>query len=148
MSGEGVGLVDVLRAHLAKDRYDDEGGSVGTYCTCGGWTGDYFADGEAGPFDDHLAQVVADWLRERAADEAVQSEVSSRLVFDGVMAPRTSAMVVAIPTMHAFLTAVLGEDTGSRGAVGHRSGHLTASEPECDHSFQDSRDRPTCWGRA
>lgn len=48
----------VLRAHLPRDRYRDDGEAIGTYCTCGGWTGDYFADGEAGPFDDHLAAAL------------------------------------------------------------------------------------------
>jgi hypothetical protein len=55
-------LVRVLRLHLPRDRYRDDGESVGTYCTCGRWEGDYFADGEAGPFDDHLADEILEWL--------------------------------------------------------------------------------------
>ena len=52
-------LAAVLRTHLPRDRYDDDD-PIGTECTCGGWEGDYFADGEAGPFDLHLAAALAD----------------------------------------------------------------------------------------
>lgn len=69
-------LAGVLRAHLPRDRYDDEGHSAGTYCTCGGWEGDYFADGQAGPFDDHLAAAVLAHLRAVAADEGVRVETA------------------------------------------------------------------------
>jgi hypothetical protein len=61
-------FAEILAAHLPRDRYDEQGESGGTYCTCGDWTGDYFADGEAGPFDAHLAAVlnaaVDAWLEE------------------------------------------------------------------------------------
>lgn len=64
-AAEGPAMTDciaeirgVLRRHLPRDRYDDDSERVGTYCTCGGWEGDYFADGEAGPFDDHLAAMI------------------------------------------------------------------------------------------
>lgn len=56
MSGEEIAAL--IRAHIPRDRYDDDGESIGTYCTCGEWEGDYFADGEAGPFDVHLAEVL------------------------------------------------------------------------------------------
>lgn len=59
------GLREVLAKHLPRDRYDDDGQAVGTYCICGEWEGDYFADGEAGPFDDHLAAVVLAWVDAR-----------------------------------------------------------------------------------
>jgi hypothetical protein len=55
-------LVSILRLHLPRDRYRDDGESIGTFCTCRGWEGDYFADGEAGPFDEHLADVILEWL--------------------------------------------------------------------------------------
>ena len=64
----GEGLVGVIRAHIPRDRCDDEGQFVGTYCTCGDWEGDYFADGEAGPFDDHLAAAVLAWVDARLGE--------------------------------------------------------------------------------
>lgn len=39
-------LAAALRKHLPKDRYDGDEVHVGTYCSCGGWEGDYFADGD------------------------------------------------------------------------------------------------------
>lgn len=66
------GLATALGLHLPKDRYDEDGNSVGTYCTCGDWEGGYFADGEAGPFDEHLAQAVIRWLETVAGDAAVR----------------------------------------------------------------------------
>ena len=69
-------LEEVLRSHLPRDRYDDEGASVGTYCICGGWEGDYFADGEAGPFDDHVAAAVRAWLADRLADGGLREAVA------------------------------------------------------------------------
>lgn len=58
LKAESAQIVAVLREHLPRDRYDDHGNSIGTYCTCGTWEGDYFADGEAGPFDEHLAGAL------------------------------------------------------------------------------------------
>lgn len=69
----------VLGEHLPRDRYRDDGEAIGTYCTCDGWTGDYFADGEAGPFDAHLAAAlnaeVARWL----ADEGTRERVAKAI---------------------------------------------------------------------
>jgi hypothetical protein len=65
-------VVAVLSAHLPRDRYDDDGASVGTYCTCGGWEGDYFADGEAGPFDTHLATHVVPLIEQARREGAVE----------------------------------------------------------------------------
>lgn len=62
-----------IRAHLPRDRYDDDGAPVGTYCSCGGWEGDYFADGEAGPFDEHLAAMVGAWLGTDAGQRAAET---------------------------------------------------------------------------
>jgi hypothetical protein len=53
-------LLTEIRRHIPRDRYDDDGHHVATYCTCGGWEGDYFTDGTAGPFDEHLAAALAD----------------------------------------------------------------------------------------
>jgi hypothetical protein len=68
-------FAEILAAHLPRDRYDEQGEAGGTYCTCGDWTGDYFADGEAGPFDAHLAAVlnaaVDAWLADEETREAV-----------------------------------------------------------------------------
>lgn len=64
MSDQAKRLAAVLREHLPKDRYDDDDLPAGTFCTGCDWQGDYFADGEAGPFDDHLAAAIlaSDWL--------------------------------------------------------------------------------------
>lgn len=72
-------LAGVLRQHLPKDRYGDDGESVGTYCTGCDWAGDYFAEGDAGSFDDHLAAAVfaSRWLA--AHDERVRAEERERL---------------------------------------------------------------------
>ena len=66
-------LAEVLRAHLPKDRDDDDGASLGT-CTCGGWAGGYFADGEAGPFDDHLEAAILAHLAERLRSPEVEDD--------------------------------------------------------------------------
>src|SRR5690348_14718279 len=64
-------VAEALRRHLPKDRYNDDGDTIGTYCTGCEWEGDYFADGDAGPFDDHLAAALAPLLDEfQAEDEA------------------------------------------------------------------------------
>ena len=55
-------ILATIRAHIPRNRYDGEGEEIGTHCTCGRWEGDYFADGEAGPFDDHLADEVLSTL--------------------------------------------------------------------------------------
>ena len=60
-------------------RYDDEGDHAYTVCSCGGWTGDYFAEGEAGPFDDHLADVVLAWLGGLLAGDEVREAATKRL---------------------------------------------------------------------
>lgn len=76
-------LLDVIRAHIPRNRYDDEGAPVGTYCTCGEWTGDYFADGEAGPFDEHLAAMVGAWIDQKGPKAARSGAVSDPGAGDG-----------------------------------------------------------------
>ena len=75
--GGRAGLVGVLGAHLPRDRYDDAGGHAYTVCSCGGWTGDYFAEGEAGPFDDHLADAVLAWLGGLLAGDEVREAATN-----------------------------------------------------------------------
>lgn len=60
-------LAVTLKAHLPKDRYDDDGHPVGTYCIGCDWTGNYFADGEAGPFDDHVARALLPVVKQEIA---------------------------------------------------------------------------------
>lgn len=61
-AGDLAQIAAVLTEHLPRDRYRDDGEAIGTYCTCGNWQGNYFADGESGPFDLHLATVLASLL--------------------------------------------------------------------------------------
>lgn len=55
-------MLAIVRQHIPKDRYRDDGESIGTACTCGEWEGNYFADGEQGPFDHHLAAMIDEAL--------------------------------------------------------------------------------------
>lgn len=107
-------LVEVLRAHVPRDRYDDEGASVGTYCSCGGWEGDYFADGEAGPFDEHLAGVVLAWVAGRAGDAAVVETVAEALTITRDI----STAVTNAPVVDFQATAALAAFVGTLGGGG------------------------------
>jgi hypothetical protein len=73
-----VSIEQVLAAHLPRDRYDAVGVHAGTYCTCGGWEGGYFADGEAGPFDGHLAAAIREWLLSDAVVERAANALAER----------------------------------------------------------------------
>jgi hypothetical protein len=76
-------FAEILAAHLPRDRYDEQGESGGTYCTCGDWTGDYFADGEAGPFDAHLAAVLNAAVDAWLADEKTRDAVAEAVAVSG-----------------------------------------------------------------
>lgn len=92
MSEQVAEVLAVIRAHIPRDRYDD-GESVGTYCGCGEWEGDYFADGEAGPFDDHLAEALAPLIaeRERAAAERALREAAESIERELICCPGEKA---------------------------------------------------------
>ena len=77
-------LVTILAAHLPRDRWDPYGIPTGTYCTCGDWEGDYFADGEAGPFDAHLAAAIRDagWVHRDEVAGAREAVIDAWRVID------------------------------------------------------------------